>query len=71
MNTQTQEQGKYKHRKRITITLAGATEDDVEFAFSEVARLVKAGYLSGADHNETGGFYFGSTDQVPDSEVPA
>ncbi len=71
MSTHAQAQSKYKHRKHITITLAGATEEDVEFAFSEVARLIKAGYLAGADGNDTGGYFFRSTDQVPDSEVPA
>ena len=58
-------------RRRFTITLAGKTDDDVEDAMAEVSRLIAQGYLAGKNSNDSGGFYFESTYNVTDGELPA
>lgn len=57
--------------RRFTITVRGKTETDLESSWAEANRLIKEGYLSGGNCNESSGFYFDSTDQIPKGEVPA
>lgn len=45
-------------KKTIVAALAGVEEADLEAAFSEVVRLVRNDFTSGADSNETGRFAF-------------
>lgn len=47
--------------KEFSITVTGESQSDVEIALEEVLRLVKEGYLSGHDKNETGEYFFDST----------
>ena len=57
--------------RRFTITVRGKTETDLESSWAEANRLIKEGCLSGGNRNESSGFYFDSTDQIPKGEVPA
>ncbi len=49
--------------KHIVITLKGVDESDVEFAFEEVVSLIRKGFTSGQNSNETGSFVFDISDQ--------
>ena len=49
--------------KEFTITMSGETQRDVELALEEVLKLVKAGYLSGIDSNDSAEYSFHSTDE--------
>lgn len=57
--------------RKITIVVRGNTEADVEEAFNEAVDRLNNGYTSGKDSNETSGFYFENTGDVPEGEVPA
>lgn len=57
--------------QRITITLRGNNDGDLESALDEVLRLLREGYQSGHNSNESGAFYFTTTDDVPTGEEPA
>lgn len=54
--------------KRVTITLEGKTDGDIETATEEVAKSICEGYLSGNDSNETGAFSFEVT-EAPKKEL--
>lgn len=56
---------------RITITVRGKTESDIEDATDQAVRLVKVGYTSGRDRNDSGGFYFTVDTDIPSREHPA
>lgn len=45
-------------KKVINIEVSGEYDGEIELALEEVFRLLKKGYLSGKNSNETGGFYF-------------
>jgi len=45
-------------KQRIEIDLQGKEESDIEFALEEVVRLIRAGFTSGANRNESGSFSF-------------
>lgn len=57
--------------KKIVIVARGSEEGALEMAIEEALRRIEAGNLSGGDRNESSGFYFEVTDQVPDNELPA
>lgn len=57
--------------KKLVIVARGSEEGAVDMAIEEAMRRIRDGNLSGGDRNETGGFYFDVTDQVPDNELPA
>ncbi len=57
--------------RKITIVVRGDTESDVEEAFNEAVDLLNAGCISGKDSNDTSGFYFENSGDVPAAEVPA
>jgi hypothetical protein len=48
---------------RLTLTIEGLDDNDLEFALEEVMRIVKAGLSTGYDKNETGAFYFRITEE--------
>jgi hypothetical protein len=56
--------------RKITIYLRGETEADVEDAFNEAVDRINAGCATGTDRDDTYGFYFENTDEVPPNEVP-
>lgn len=56
-----------KHQ-RITITMRGEHDDDLEMALREAVRLIRAGNTSGMNTNDTGGFYFDVTETFPKSQ---
>lgn len=45
-----------------TITCEGETEEDLNLAFEEAGRLIKEGYTSGHDSNNTGSYSFDLTE---------
>lgn len=49
--------------KSIEIFVTGTTEDDIDLAINEATRLIKEGFLSGGDKNETGSYSFDVTDE--------
>lgn len=53
---------------KLTITIEGATDTDVEVALEEVLRLVAVGNLHGHNRNESGAFLF-TTEDVESSEL--
>lgn len=57
--------------RRITITVSGEEEGDLDLALSEAVRLVKHGYVMGHDRNSTGAYYFNVESEVPAGEWPA
>lgn len=57
--------------RKLTLVVAGKTEAAFENALAEATQLVNRGYQSGMNVNDEGGFYFDSTDDVPDRELPA
>lgn len=57
--------------RKITIVLRGETEAAVEEAFDEATDRLKNGCSSGKDSNDTSGFYFENTEDVPAGEIPA
>lgn len=57
--------------RKITIVVRGETEADVEEAFNEAVDRLNAGCTSGSDRNESSGFYFENSGDVPTGEVPA
>jgi len=59
------------HTRKFTVVIEGDTEASFDEARAEATRLINEGYLSGHNANPEGGFYFDSTDQVPDTERPA
>ncbi|MCE2722009.1 MAG: hypothetical protein LW865_01805 [Betaproteobacteria bacterium] len=62
---------KWPCRRRFTITVGGKTDADLEDAMTEVNRLIREGNLAGHNRNESGSFYFDSTDTIPNGELPA
>lgn len=57
--------------RKITIVVRGNTESDVEDAFNEAVERLANGCVCGKDSNETSGFYFENSGNVPTAEVPA
>lgn len=49
--------------KSIEIFVTGTTEDDIELAIDRAIRLIKEGFLSGGDKNETGSYSFDVIDE--------
>jgi hypothetical protein len=49
--------------KSIEIFVTGTTEDDIELAIDGAIRLIKEGFLSGGDKNETGSYSFDVVDE--------
>jgi len=49
--------------KRLTVTIEGKDDGDLEIALDEVSRLVNEGYQAGHNSNDTGAFLF-DTDEV-------
>lgn len=47
-----------KINRKITITVEGETEEDVEYAFNEAFLRMVGGCTSGKDSNETSAFWF-------------
>lgn len=45
-------------KRRVTIDMSGVTEHDLDTAFEEAVKLLKEGYLSGLNGNDTGNFTF-------------
>ena len=43
---------------KLSVTIQGKTESDLELALTEVTRLVAEGYTSGRDSNEDGNYVF-------------
>ncbi len=57
--------------RKIVIVVKANTEDDISLAVHAVANALEDGYVSGSARNgETSGYYFTTTDDVPDDEVP-
>lgn len=56
--------------KQITITVRGDEEVDFDNGLDEAVRLVREGYLSGQNSNESGGFYFVTNLDLPVGEWP-
>lgn len=59
-----------KYARKITLVVAASSEGAFEDALAEATRLVNQGNLSGANTNDEGGFYFDSTGDVADGELP-
>ena len=57
--------------RKITIVVRGKTVSDVEDAFNEAVDRLNDGYTTGADNNESSGFYFENTDDVEPNQIPA
>lgn len=57
--------------RKITIVVRGNTEQDVEEAFNEAVDRLNNGYVCGNDRNESSGFYFENSGDVPAGEIPA
>lgn len=57
--------------RKITIVVRGKTDSDVEDAFNEAVERLNAGCATGSDRNESSGFYFENSGDVPSEEVPA
>lgn len=55
----------------IEIVVRGKTESDVEDTFNEAAGRLSNGCVWGEGGNETSGFYFENSGDVPAAEVPA
>lgn len=62
---------KQLHARSIKLVVRGDTEGDFEDALAEATRLINQGCRSGSNSNDGGAFYFDSTDNVPESELPA
>ena len=60
-----------KVARKFTIVVAGETDTDVDQAMEEAMRLIKAGNLAGSDQNAKASFYFDSTSDVAQAEMPA
>ncbi len=56
---------------KYTIIARGNTESDRGDAVAEAMRLIMQGNLSGHNSNDSGGFYFDSTQEVPEGQQPA
>lgn len=54
--------------KTYNITVEGKTESDIEIAIEEVLRLVKQGYFSGSNSNDSGSHNFSSEGDYEDEE---
>ena len=52
--------------KQIVITLKGVDDSDVEYAFDEVVSLIRQGFTSGQNSNESGSFVFAISDREDD-----
>lgn len=62
---------KTEHRRRITITVRGDTEEALEDALLAAVRSIERdGNLSGHDSTDDGAYYFDSTDTVSDDDRP-
>lgn len=59
-----------KVTRKVTLVVAAGNEGAFEDALAEATRLINQGNLSGSNSNDEGGFYFDSTDSVPDGELP-
>jgi hypothetical protein len=42
----------------LSLTIKGDTEDDLELAMLEILRLIREGFTSGFDSNESGSYSF-------------
>jgi hypothetical protein len=49
-------------RKKLTLEVVGREDGDLEFGLEEVLRLVKEGFTSGHNANNTGNFAFSIED---------
>ena len=49
-----------RERKKYTISLEGESMSDIELGLQEATRLIRAGYHSGADSNDTGSYHIDS-----------
>lgn len=59
-----------KFTRKVTLVVAAGNQGAFEDALAEASRLINQGNLSGSNSNDEGGFYFDSTDSVPDGELP-
>jgi len=57
--------------RKYTLVVEGDTTDDFDQALAEATRLLNEGNYAGRNSNDSGAFYFDSTDVVHDSERPA
>ena len=57
--------------KKITIVVRGKAESDLEEAFDEACRQVKEGYYRGHNSNDTGAYYFETSEDVEKEALPA
>lgn len=57
--------------RKITLVVAGKDEAGMEDALAEATRLINQGNRSGVNSNDSSSFYFDSTDDVPEGELPA
>lgn len=51
-----------RQRLQYQIEIEGCNEGDIELARDEAFRLIREGFLTGGDENETGRYYFMVTD---------
>lgn len=61
----------YAFARKLTIYVRGETEEARDEALAEAIRSIEEGNTSGSDRNDNAGFYFDSTDNVPNGELPA
>jgi len=59
------------HARRFVIVAAATTQEALDNAVEQATRLINEGNLAGKDSKDDASFYFDSTDEVPDSELPA
>lgn len=57
--------------KRLTITVRGNDDSDLDLAIDEAVKAIKTGYQTGHNSNDTGAYYFDTTDDLPKGEYPA
>lgn len=56
--------------RKFTLVVTGNTDSAYEDALAEALNRIRSGELCGADRNDSGAFYFDSTDKVPEGEQP-
>ncbi len=57
-------------QRMYTLVIDADNEAALEDARAEATRLINEGYLSGHNSNDSGAFYFESTDNVPEGQLP-
>lgn len=62
---------KYAINKEIIIRLGGDTDDDIEVALEEALRLIKDGFSSGFDSNESGFYRMDVNEPVEEDDLLA